>query len=278
MTTWQLLSSTWTWQPSVLVGCAALFATYLLAFRATTAWPPAPGKISLFLLADLALLVALVSPLDVLGDDYLFSAHMLQHLLLLLVTPPLLILSLPAALQHRALAYPVLGRAAHILGHPVLAWIAYIGFVWAWHVPALYNAALADENVHLVEHLCFLVGATLFWWPVLAPAAEARLAPIPAIFYLFFGMVAQALLGIWLTFTPVGLYPTYLHPDDALGILPLLRNGWGLTPSADQQLAGLMMWVPGGLVYLPAIFGALARWYALPEDEDQEPVAAPKTA
>ncbi len=283
MTTWDLLRTAWNWYPSVVVGCLALCAGYLALCRAAAApgragWPPAPGKVALFVLGDLALLLALVSPLDVLGDNYLFSAHMLQHMLLLLATPPLLILALPAGVQRRAAALPLLKRAGRLLTYPAVAWPAGIGLMWLWHLPALYNAALADENVHVVEHLCFLAGSILFWWPALAPAVETRLAPMRTVFYLFFGMAAQALLGIWLTFTPVGLYPAYLHPDDVLGILPLLRDGWGLSPAADQQLGGIMMWVLGGLVYLPVIFGALARWYRMPEEDEEEPAPAAEMA
>jgi cytochrome c oxidase assembly factor CtaG len=136
-----------------------------------------------------------------------------------------------------------------------------------WHLPALYNAALAHEGIHIAEHLCFLATATLFWWPVVGPLAQRRLAPLAAALYLFAAMAASTVLGIILTFAPPGIYPAYLNPVDQLGVVRLLREGWGLSPAADQQLGGLLMWVPGNLVYFWAFIAALVRWYSAPEQE-----------
>jgi cytochrome c oxidase assembly factor CtaG len=91
--------------------------------------------------------------------------------------------------------------------------------------------------------------------------------------YLFVAMAASSVLGMLLTFTPPGLYPAYLHPVDRLGILPLLRDGWGLTPAADQQLGGLLMWIPGSLVYLGAMMITLVRWYSAPEEDAVSPLS-----
>jgi cytochrome c oxidase assembly factor CtaG len=260
MTTWQLLTTTWNWEPSVIVGCIALAGAYFLALRLSGAWPPAIGKVALFLLGDLMILLALVSPLDFLGDGYLFSAHMLQHVLLLLAAVPL-IAALPAAMVPRALGAPATSRALCMLGYPVTPWLVGVLTVWAWHLPVLYNAALADENVHLAEHLCFLASACVFWWPVLAPGETARLTPKRATFYVLGGMAANSLLSIVLIFGPVGWYPIYLHPADPFGALALVRDSWGLTPADDQSMAGLVMLaLPGGLVYTPAMFAAFERW------------------
>lgn len=261
MSPWPLLAGAWEWQPSVLLGCAALLAGYLGAagLRLSRA------ALS-FLAGILVLLLALESPLDVLGDTYLFSAHMLQHLLLELVIPPLLILGIPASLAGRVMDHPLAGRAGRVLGQPVAAWILGIGTLWAWHAPALYNAALENENIHIVQHLCFLVTATIFWWPVATPARERRLPPPVAVFYLMAAGMASTLLGILLAFAPRILYPAYLHPADPLGILPLIREGWGLSPAADQRLGGLFLWIPGGLAYLGAMLVTLARWFIAGED------------
>jgi putative membrane protein len=272
MTTWQLLISTWHWHPSVLLGCAALIMGYLAALRFRL------GKPALFFAASvLVLLVALLSPIHTLGDDYLFSAHMLQHLLLMQVVPPLLLLGIPPWLVRQALTWAAVGWIERMLGQPLVAWSIGIGTMWVWHLPALYGAALDHEGVHILEHLCFLVTATILWWPVVAPLEEARLTPLAALLYLFAAMVASSILGIILTFAPPGLYPAYLHPTDTLGILPLLRDGWGLSPAADQQLGGLLMWVPGNLAYLCAFIGTLARWYSAPE-EDVESLSSVEVA
>ena len=268
MTTWQLLTGAWTWDLSVIVGSIALLGVYLAAvhFRFNR-------QTVLFSGGVLVMFVALESPLEALGDTYLFSAHMLQHLLLLLLVPPLLLLGIPRWLAQLILDWPVASRVEQVLGRPVVAWLLGTGTIWIWHLPRLYNATLLDENIHIIEHLSFLVTATIFWWPVLNPLTERQLAPLTSIFYLFAAAASSSALGIILTFAPVGLYPAYLQPFDTLGILPLLRQQWGLTPAVDQQLGGLLMWVPGSLVYLAGIIGAISRWYSMPDEDVDHPVA-----
>jgi putative membrane protein len=146
--------------------------------------------------------------------------------------------------------------------------------MWLWHWPPLYNAALASEPIHIVEHLAFLLTATIFWWPVMGPIEELRLAPLGAVVYIFGACVAHTALAILLTFAPLGLYPAYLQPLDTLHVLPLIREGWGLTPSADQQWAGLLMWVPSCLVYLSVLLGTLTHWYQTPEQDELAPSLA----
>jgi putative membrane protein len=265
MTSTQLLTSTWHWYPTVLLGCAMLLGGYLIAARShlsARAWLFATGVV--------LLLLVLVSPLDELSDSYLFSAHMLQHLLLMLVVPPLLLLGLPRALAQRALDVPWVARLERFLGAPVLAWCLGLGTEAAWHLPLLYNAALANEAVHAFQHLCFLVAGTIFWWPLLTPLSERRLAPLWAVVYLFGASVVNTILGIVLIFAPLDLYPTYLEPADSLGVLSLVRDQWGLSVKLDRQIGGLLMWVGGSLVFLPSIVGALLRWYRLPEGDLQE--------
>lgn len=257
MSAWALLATTWNWDPSVLLGSAALIIAYFLLVTGEEY----RGRALYFISGVLVVVVALESPLDQLGDGYLFSAHMLQHLLLLLIAPPLLLLGLPGTFWERLLKDPRLAWLARFLARPALAWIIGMGTIWIWHAPPLYNAALADERIHILEHLMFLVSATIFWWPVLSPSAEVRMAPLQAIPYLFGAAASSAVLGILLTFTPPGLYPEYLHPVDELGILPLLRDQWGLTPGTDQQIGGLLMWVPGSVIYLSGILLSLGRWY-----------------
>ncbi len=260
MTTWHLLATAWDWEPSVLVGCAAMAAGYMAAVRFRF-----NKKSILFLAGDAVLLLALVSPLDALGDTYLFSAHMTQHLLLVMVVPPLLLLGIPETLASSFLRWPPAARAERVLRRAPVAWPIAVLTLWAWHAPVLYNLTLASENVHVTEHLMFLVTWTIFWWPLVGPIGTSRLAPLPAIAYLFAAGAANTVLGALLTFSHAGLYPAYLHPVDELGALALIRGQWGLTPDADQQLGGLIMWVAGSLVFLVAILGMLARWYRSPE-------------
>jgi len=215
----------------------------------------------------LAMFFALESPLEALGDTYLFSAHMLQHLLLILLVPPLLLLGMPRWLTKLILDWSLPKVVEPKLGRPLVAWLVGVVTVWVWHLPILYNATLLDENIHILEHVSFLITATIFWWPVFHPMPEQRAAPLTTIIYLFAAAASSSALGIILTFAPAGLYPAYLQPFDTLGILPLLRSEWGLTPAVDQQVGGLLMWVPGSLVYLSGIIGALARWYSISEQD-----------
>jgi len=261
MTVPHFLALTWPWEPSVVLGCAVLLGGYLAAARNRTA-----RETWCFVAGVVVLGLALDSPIDTLGDRYLFSAHMLQHLLLILVVPPLLLLGVPPApagsTRWQSRVPAAARRAAGTLGRPAVAWLAGVGTMWLWHAPALYNAALAYGIVHIAQHLMFLATSAIFWWPILAPGGAARLALLPAIVYLLAAALAAGVLGILLTFAPAGLYPAYLHPPDPLGLGPLLRDGWGLSPETDQQVGGLLMWIPGGLAYLCAMLGVLARWYA----------------
>jgi putative membrane protein len=231
MTTWELLTSTWDWQPAVLLACAVLLVGYLAALR----FRPVAGTFA-FAAGVCLLLVALASPLAMLGHLYLFSAHMVQHLLLVLLVPPLLWLGIPPQLARRMVRRPAVRAVQRACGQPM---------------------------------------GVVFWLPVVSPLEEDRLSPLLAVVYLFTACVGCTILGITLTFAPPGLYPAYLHPADPLGIVPLLRQGWGLTPATDQQLGGLLMWVPACLVYLSAVIGVLARWYTTPETET---AAAPMDA
>jgi putative membrane protein len=129
----------------------------------------------------------------------------------------------------------------------------------------LFNAALSNDGLHVFQHLSFLVTGTVFWWPILSPLEERRIAPLAAVSYLFSACISCSLLGAALTFAQPGLYPAYLNPPDSLGILRQLRGEWGLDPRNDQQLGGMLMWVPGCFVYLSGILSTVARWYAAPE-------------
>ena len=264
MTTQELLLSTWDWEPSVVVGCTALAVGYLAVTRGR-----ASIKTAWFLSGVLVLLLVLVSPLDSLGDAYLFSAHVLQHFLLALIVPALLLMGTPHRLAEAALARPLLSRIERAIGRPPVSWLLGVGAMIAWHIPALFNAALANDGLHVFQHLTFLTTGTIFWWPVLAAAQDRRLAPLAAISYLFSACAACSLLGALLTFTPPGAYPLYLHPNDRLGALRLIRDGWGLDAKSDQQLGGMLMWVPGCFVYLGGILATFARWHRMPEAAEE---------
>jgi cytochrome c oxidase assembly factor CtaG len=262
MTTWQILTSTWDWQPTVLIGCLDLLAAYAIVAR------PLTGRAWLFVSGVLVLALSLVSPLDTLGDFYLFSAHMLQHLLLILVAPPLLLLGTPPELWERILRWTPARRTERVLRRPVLAWLLGIGTFWLWHLPVLYDAAVREESIHIVQHVTFLVSATIFWWPILTPCVSRRLAMPAALFYLLGASIVSSILGVIITFAPPGLYPVYEHPVDTAGALTLIRQNWGVSYALDQQIGGLIMWVTGGPVYLFLALWALIRWFREPDEPD----------
>lgn len=268
MTMSHFMLTAWEWEPSVVVGCVGLLIAYAAAARFKFS-KAAPWYVA----GVLVLMLSLVSPLDALSDNYLFSVHMVQHMVLILVIPPCLLLGIPREMAQKAMRYRWVQRAEAVLSKPALAWSAGIGTMWLWHWPPLYNAAVASEHVHIVEHLSFLVGATIFWWPVISPIEELRLKPLLAVAYTFAACTAHSVLGIILTFAPLGHYPAYMTSADPYGILPIIRGQWGITPSVDQQWGGLLMWVPACLVFLAFILVTLSRWYRTPERE--APVAVP---
>ncbi len=257
MTTWDLLISAWDWEPTVIVGCLALAIAWLILAR-----PRLPRHTPLFFGGTLLLLLDLVSPIDVLAGKYLFSAHVVQHFLLAFLIPPLLLLGTPRALAKRALRYRAVTAIERILAKPAVAWPIGVVPMIAWHLPPLFNAALASEPLHIFQHLSFLVTGVIFWWPIAGPLTERRPSALGSIVYLFSACTACSILGAALTFTPLGAYPAYANIMDRSEIVRLIHTGWGLDPKSDQQLGGMLMWVPGCLVYLTAILATVARWYA----------------
>jgi cytochrome c oxidase assembly factor CtaG len=252
------------WDPdlSVLIGCAALLAAYWVAHRSDL------GRAGWFIAGVGVMLFALVSPVDVIGDEYLFSAHMIQHLLLVLIVPPLLLNGIGARFARKVVECRPLGAIERVLGNAVFAWTIGIGMLAVWHAPTLFDAALNNEYIHILEHLCFMVSATIFWWPAFSPLPEVRLAPLWTQLYLLGGAMANSLIGIWLTFAPVALYTPYLYPDDSLHMMGLLRSEWGMTPAVDQEVGGLIMWVGGGFVFVSVMTAAIVRWLGQADGRD----------
>jgi cytochrome c oxidase assembly factor CtaG len=250
MTTQQFLTSAWTWNPTVLVLSGVTLVAYVWAFGV--------NRRILYLLAGLGVFVlTLVSPLNALAAGYLFSAHMLQHILLLLIVPALLLMSLPRWVS--------LGSRSWLIANPFVGWIAGVGAMWLWHARPLCNAAVSSQLVNVLQISSLLLLGTIFWRQILAPREDERISAPGAVVYLFSACVACSILGILITFSPVSVCPIYAQsPADHLGILNLIQANWGVTPDKDQQVGGLLMWVPMCLVYLSAIVAQLARWFAHP--------------
>jgi putative membrane protein len=257
----------WEVHPTVVIGCIALAGWYFLAKGRET-------RHTIFFLCGITVLcLSLISPIDPLGDQYLFSAHMLQHLLLILIVPPLLILGITPTRLIEWRRTPLMRRAETTLSRPSIAWSSNMLMMVVWHIPALYNAANANTSIHILEHLTFLMTGCMFWWPIFTPLQEERMRPSAAMLYLFGAAVVSTLLGIVITFLPVGHYKPYMHPSDDLGALHLVRRTWGISAVEDEKLAGLLMWVPGCTVYFIVLLLELGRWYQTP-DADKEAMLA----
>jgi len=250
------------WLRALLVGSAALYAHGIRRL-----WRNAgPGRgiphsaVLAFALGWLTLVLALVSPLDALGGR-LFSAHMVQHELLMVVAAPLLVVGRPLAAWTWAFEPPVrqaLGRTAQagpvqavwgFLTDPVAAWGLHAIALWAWHVPSFFSAALEHEWIHVLQHTSFLVTALFFWWATLGRDPRRAKTTGMAIALLFTTMLHTAALGALLSLAPTAWYPPYIPTTNALGIDPV----------DDQQLGGLVMWIPSGLAYLVAALVLLGR-------------------
>ena len=256
MTTGQFFATAWDFNPSVIFGSAALFFAYLWVVRFRV-----NRKTVFFGSGVLLMLLTLIGPLDFLGDNYLFSAHMLEHLLLYLAVPPLLLLGLPPAPVRSLLAVEIAAKAERFLRRPSIAWLGGVGTMWLWHLPALYNGALHHEGLHVVEHLSLLVTGTIFFWPIFSPLQSHRLSPVIGAVYIFIAMSANMILGILLTYSPLGYYPAYMRPSDGTGLFRLIRTVWELDPQADLNLGGMFMWIIGGLMYFAMLMAVISRLF-----------------
>ncbi|HEY8695176.1 MAG TPA: cytochrome c oxidase assembly protein [Chloroflexota bacterium] len=250
----------WAFDPTVIVGLLVSIAVYWLYTRGPRAEPDAEPRRTDARFAGTIVLtfLALESPLDFLADRYLFSVHMVQHLVLLLGVAPLLALSLPPALIHDGWRLPSwLRRAAT---QPAIVFVAFVGDLWAWHAPPLYEATLHSEWTHVLEHLSFIATAALFWW-----IAFDAVGPMPVLArmgYVFVAGIPNTLLGALITFAPGVLYPSYQLALEQPGLGHALEAQYGVTVLGDQELGGLLMWVPGGFVYLLVIVAIFISWFA----------------
>jgi len=262
----QILAS-WNFTPSIWLGFAFLVCGYALAIgplRQRNGWgqPVSKNRQAAFYLGTLAAWLALASPLDFLSDNYLLAAHMVQHLTLIMVAPPLWLAGLPDWLVDRALSTRFLRSIVHQLTRPLPAFVFFNGLFLIWHLPRLYDAALANESIHILEHLCFLLSAVIGWWPVLSPSR--RIAPPSSqplqMLYMFFNMFPSTALGAIITFSTNPPYPFYAS----------VQRIWGLTVQADQQLAGLIMWIPGTMVFFLFFSLVFVRWFNGQSSDEEE--------
>jgi|SRR5579863_2617409 len=260
------LLTEWNWQPSIIGGTLLILALYVYAvgpFREKF-FPGeefSMGKAVAFVIGVNLIFLSLFTALDELGDRYLFSAHMLQHLILTMVGPPLMLIGIPGWLIQPLLRNRIILKIGKVLTHPAVAFTLFNVDLWLWHAPLLYDATLLNETLHILEHLTFIVFGVIFWWPMFSPVKEGlpRLSTGGQILYLFFGSMPMVLLGAGLTFAPP-LYTPYINAPRV----------WGLSPATDQQLGGLLMWVPVSLYIIVIMSILFIRWMQRQEREQFE--------
>ena len=249
---------------STVLGLAALGTLYhwrSLHAPAGSLRTPSTGQRVTFLVALALLFFSLNGWLHDLSDYYLFSAHMVQHLVLTLVVPPLLIMGTPGWMLRPALRWHGVASIARAITTAQPAFLIFTVVLVVWHLPPMYELAMAHHPVHIVQHLCFLVSATLMWWPILSPMPELPRLPYPAqMLYLFLLTIPMSIVAVCIAYSGRVLYPAY-------AAAPRI---WGITPLQDQLLGALIMWIPGGFFFLAIISVVFFKW----QQQDEDSVAA----
>ena len=254
----------WNLDPLQLLAMALIIAIYVWRFRAArqeaggrgAGWPQALA----FTGSMLLLAAATISPISTLGDEYIFSGHMVQHILLGDLAPLLLLLSLSRVIMRPATRRLVgiekrLGR----LAHPITFIVAWLVMVYAWHIPAMYDLALESPLAHGLEHATFYVAGTLLWWPLIQPVPmRHRLEGVMGLAYIFGAKMTLGVLGLYLTWSTGVIYGYYVE-------VPRI---WGLSPVEDQNVGGAIMMVEQALVLLSVFFLLFMRMLTQSEEAE----------
>jgi cytochrome c oxidase assembly factor CtaG len=258
--TWDAFWHSWPREPWLWGALVVAAALYARGWRGLHRRDPArwtPGRLASFLCGLAAIALALASPIEAFAG-LLLQVHMLQHMLLLMVAPPLVWLGAPLVPMMRGLPRPVrtqwiapvlrsplAKRTFAALTHPAVAWTLYVLVIWLWHTPGAYGLALDDPTLHAAEHASFAIAGLCFWYPVVSPypsrPAWSRWIVLP---YLILADVQNTILSAWLAFSA---RPIYAHYEE----MPRI-GGWSAL--ADQQAAGVLMWVPGSIAFLVPVF------------------------
>jgi putative membrane protein len=245
----------WFSDPFVLVPLALFAGIYVWRFAQARKEAGGRGAGALQAVAFaggmFALLAALVSPLDGLGEDYLFSAHMVQHVLLGDIAPLLILLALSRVIMRPATRRLTrLERRLGVLATPGAGLVAWLVLMYLWHIPALYDAAVEHPLVHLLEHVSFFAAGVALWWPLIQPVPmRRRLTGLQPVAYIGTAKAGLAALGIFLTWSTTALYPYYESTPRI----------WGLTPVEDQNVAGVIMMVEQSVTLVIVLVALFVR-------------------
>jgi putative membrane protein len=256
----------WTVHPSTVIGIIALGALYSWRLRAAERAGEAPTRAQrlAFGFGLVVLFATLNGPIHDLSDSYLFSAHMVQHLLLTMLVTPLLVVGLSRGILRPVLARPALSAIARRLTTGAAGFVIFNVTLIAWHLPPLYNLAMADHGVHIVQHLCFLAASVPMWWPLLSRVPELPPLSRPLqMLYICLLMIPMSLVGMIVTYADEVLYPAYESAP----------RMWGLSPHQDQLIGGLIMWIPGSFIYIALLTVVFFTWAGEAEKEEAAGVA-----
>ncbi len=280
----QLSWTRFTVHPSTVIGIAALGAVYAwrvrqgpseadrypvalkdvaeatAAERQVAALPagPSTSQRASFVVSLLILFLTLNGPLHDLSDTFLFSAHMVQHLIMTLVVPPLMILGTPGWMLRPLLRNPSVFRFAKAVTKTAACFAIFNVVLSFWHLPPIYNLALTYHDIHIVQHLMFLVTAVFMWWPLTSMLPELPRASYPGqMLYCFLLSIPMSVIAIYIVMADSALYPAYASAPRV----------WGISPMMDQQTGGLIMWIPSGIFFYTVMSVVFFKWVGRGEDD-----------
>ncbi len=263
MNTLKILSTYWQFNfPALLI--SVLF----VIFHFRTNGNRFNRKSILFMGGIAVFLFSTFSPVSYMAEHYFFSAHMIKHIIILLVVPPMLLSSTDKNFLEKLVKIDGFKKAGKFLFHPVTAWLAGVGSMWIWHIPSFYNEMEKSPILQLLQMISLIVLGLIFIWPVFSPVEFKKLRPLQSSLYLFTACVGCTVLGIFITFAPPGIYTSY-YAGSNTELINFIRNYCGITPRIDQQMGGLIMWIPACFVYLTNIMISLSKWYGAEEHEDE---------
>ena len=219
-----------------------------------------------FIAALIMFIIAVASPLHFLGMNYLFSAHMVAHIILLLIAAPLMVAAIPANNRFKKRMKSFSKKTS---AKPIVCWLIGVGIMWFWHIPYIFKQMMVIHDMAHVQSIQYmaivnagslLLSGMLFSWPIINPYPQYRIAPMHGVFYLSIACVFCSLLGLLITFAPAGTY-SYNMPMDPYGFSSIIKSQWRISAAIDRQMAGLIMWVPCCFLYLIAIMFLFKQWF-----------------
>lgn len=217
------------------------------------------------------------SPLHFLGMHYYFSAHMISHVIILLICGPLLLISMQDKSMKSPFYKSILSVSSFLFKYSWVAWFSGVGIMWFWHIPTVFNASTHMQGpfsfIPVLHGSSMLLAGMLFSWPLFGPVKNAHLHPLLGVVYLFTACISCSLLGLLITFAPLNTFHHYMNNMH----MPV-SNPWNISAATDQEAAGLIMWVPCCLVYLAGCLYLLYRWFAETELPVNEKIVILKTS